>query len=82
MKNMAGLLFQANRLKRIPRSGYHFLGSGRESVAEHIYSTTFVACILSEIESEVDALRLMAMCLVRDLTEAWIGDLNSVQKLR
>jgi putative hydrolase of HD superfamily len=80
MKNIAKLLFQANILKKIPRSGYHFLGSGRESVAEHIYSTTFVAYILSEIEAEVDALRLITMCLVHDLTEARIGDLNSVQK--
>jgi len=80
MKNIAKLLFQANILKKVPRSGYHFLGSGRESVAEHIYSTAFVAYILSEIETEVDALRLISMCLVHDLTEARIGDLNSVQK--
>jgi putative hydrolase of HD superfamily len=80
MKNIAKLLFQANILKRIPRSGYHFLGSGRESVAEHIYSTAFVAYVLSKIESEVDALRLITMCLVHDLTEARIGDLNSVHK--
>ena len=80
MKNIAKLLFQANILKKIPRSGYHFLGCGRESVAEHVYSTAFVAYILSEIETDVDALRLISMCLVHDLTEARIGDLNSVQK--
>ena len=80
MKNIAKLLFQANILKKIPRSGYHFLGCGRESVGEHIYSTAFVAYILSEIETEVDALRLITICLVHDLTEARIGDLNSVQK--
>ena len=80
MKNIAKLLFQANILKKIPRSGYHFLGSGQESVAEHIYSTAFVAYILSEIETDADARRLITMCLVHDLTEARIGDLNSVQK--
>jgi putative hydrolase of HD superfamily len=80
MKKIAGFLFQANMLKKIPRSGYQFLGSGRESVAEHIYSTAFVAYVMSELETGVDALRLISMCLVHDLTEARIGDLNSVQK--
>ncbi|UCH21054.1 MAG: HD domain-containing protein [Deltaproteobacteria bacterium] len=80
MKNIAKLLFQANLLKEIPRSGYHFLGSGKESVAEHTFSTAFVAYVLSKIETGVDALRLISMCLVHDLTETRIGDLNTVQK--
>jgi putative hydrolase of HD superfamily len=80
MKEIAKFLFQANILKKIPRSGYQFLGSGGESVAEHIYSTAFVAYVMSELETGVDALRLILMCLVHDLVEARIGDLNSVQK--
>jgi putative hydrolase of HD superfamily len=35
MKNIANLLFEAKMLKEIPRSGFHFLGSGKESIAEH-----------------------------------------------
>ncbi len=34
MKNIANLLFEAKMLKEIPRSGFHFLGSGKESIAE------------------------------------------------
>jgi putative hydrolase of HD superfamily len=80
MKNIANLLFESKMLKEIPRSGYHFLGSGHESVAEHSFSTTFIAFVMSKLETKVDALKLISMCLVHDLAESRIGDLNSVQK--
>jgi putative hydrolase of HD superfamily len=80
MNKIANLLFEAKMLKEIPRSGYHFLGSGRESVAEHCFSTTFIAFVMSKLEKKVDALKLISMCLVHDLAESRIGDLNTVQK--
>ena len=43
MENIARLLFEAKMLKDIPRSGYHFLGVGKESGAEHSFMTTIVA---------------------------------------
>jgi len=80
MKRMADLLFEARMLKEIPRSGFQFLGAGRESVAEHVYSTTFIAYVMTQLEPGVDALKLISLCLVHDLPEARIGDLNSVNK--
>lgn len=80
MKNIANLLFQANILKNIPRSGYHFLGAGKESVAEHSFSVSFIGFVMAQMEPDVDAFRLIAMCLVHDLPEAKTGDLNYVQK--
>jgi putative hydrolase of HD superfamily len=80
MKPLANLLFEAAMLKRIARSGFAFLGTGRETVAEHCFMAAFIALTLSEMEPEVDAHRLLAMCLVHDLAEARIGDLNYVQK--
>ena len=70
MKNIVNLLFTANILKDIPRSGYHFLGAGKESVAEHSFSVSFIAFVMSQMEPDVDALRLIAMSLVHDLPEA------------
>ena len=35
---------------------------------------------MSQLEPEVDALRLISMCLIHDLPEARIGDLNTVHK--
>jgi putative hydrolase of HD superfamily len=80
MKNIANLLFEARMLKEIPRSGYQFLGAGNESVAEHCFSVTFIAYVMSRMEPEVDAMRLISMCLIHDLPEARIGDLNTVNK--
>lgn len=81
MERIAELLFQAYQLKHTLRTGYQFLGIGRESVAEHSFATTFIAFILSQLEPQADSRRLMAMCLVHDLPEARTGDLNYVQKM-
>jgi putative hydrolase of HD superfamily len=80
MKSLANLLFEARILKDIPRSGFHFLGSGGESVADHSFVAAFVGYVLSQIVPEVDPLKLLQMCLIHDLTEARTGDLNYVQK--
>jgi putative hydrolase of HD superfamily len=80
MKKIANLLFEAKMLKEIPRSGYPFLGVGKESVAEHCFSTAFIAYVMSRLEPEIDALKLISMCLIHDLPEARIGDLNTVHK--
>ena len=80
MQKIADLLFEAKILKEIPRSGYHFLGAGKESVAEHSFSTTFIAYVMSQLEPDVDALKLISMCLIHDLPETRVGDLNTVHK--
>jgi putative hydrolase of HD superfamily len=77
---IADLLFEARILKKTPRSGFHFLGTGKESVAEHVFITTFIAYVMSKMIPDIDALRLISMCLVHDLAEARTGDLNYVQK--
>lgn len=81
MEAIANLLFEARSLRTLPRSGYQFLGTGRESVAEHSFSITFIAYVITQLVPEADGNKLLAMCLVHDLPEARIGDLNYVQKL-
>jgi putative hydrolase of HD superfamily len=80
MKNIANFLFEAGMLKRTPRSGFQFLGSGAESVAEHIFRTTYVGYTLGKMEQNVDVDKLIKMCLFHDLPEARTGDLNYVNK--
>lgn len=80
MKGLTELLFQARMLKDIPRSGYSFLGVGNETVAEHSYITSFIAFVMTALVPEVDARRLITMCLIHDLWEARTGDLNYLQK--
>ena len=80
MKNIADLLFEAKILKFVPRAGFHCLGAGRETVAEHSFSATFIAFVISQLEPDVDALKLISMCLIHDLPESRTGDHNYVHK--
>lgn len=80
MKSIANLLFEARKLKELPRSGYAFLGAGNETVAEHSFMTTFIAFVMARMETDINEQRLTSMCLVHDLPEARTGDLNYVQK--
>ena len=80
MKNIANFLFEAGMLKRTPRSGFQFLGSGAESVAEHIFRTTYIGYSLGKMAKGVNVDRMIKMCLFHDLPEARTGDLNYVNK--
>jgi len=80
MKNIANFLFEAGMLKRTPRSGFQFLGTGAESVAEHIFRTTYIGYSLAKLAQGVDVDRMIKMCLFHDLPEARTGDLNYVNK--
>ncbi len=64
----------------MPRSGYQYLGTGKESVAEHVYTAMFIGYVLAQLEPKANAHRLTTMCLLHDLPEARTGDLNYVQK--
>ena len=81
MQDIVKWLFEARLLKEIPRSGYAFLGMGRESVAEHSFSTTVIAYAMGQLEPRVDPLRLitdLGQSLAREILktnyDAWWQD--------
>lgn len=80
MKDIVNLLFEARKLKHIRRSGYDFLEAGGETVAEHSFMVTFMAFVMAQIHPEVNVEKITCMCLLHDLPEARMGDLNYVQK--
>jgi putative hydrolase of HD superfamily len=80
MKNIANFLFEVGMLKRTPRSGFQFLGTGAESVAEHIFRTSYIGYALGKMDESINTDRLIKMCLFHDLPEARTGDLNYVNK--
>lgn len=67
-------------LKRTPRTGYQFLGSGAESVAEHIFRTVYIGYALGRMTENVNVDRIVKMCMFHDLPEARTGDQNYVNK--
>ncbi len=80
MKDIANFLFEVGMLKKTPRTGFQFLGSGRESVAEHITRTSFIGYTLCKLEGAVDELKVLKMCLFHDMPETRTGDMNYVNK--
>lgn len=80
MKDVINFLFEVGMLKKTPRTGYQFLGSGKESVAEHSFRMALIGYLLSIQEPKADAMKTTLMCLFHDLHEARTGDHNYVNK--
>ncbi|MBW6484768.1 MAG: HD domain-containing protein [Syntrophobacterales bacterium] len=80
MKEIAEFLFETSMLRKTPRSGFQFLGSGSESVAEHVLSTLYIGYALCKMDTEADELKVLRLCLMHDLPEARTGDMNYVNK--
>ena len=80
MKNLANFFFEVGMLKRTPRTGFQFLGSGAESVAEHSFRTAIIGFTLAHLDEGVDTGKVVQMCLFHDVPEARTGDLNYVNK--
>lgn len=77
----ADFLHEVGMLNRTLRSGFQFLGSGRQSVAEHAFRMLHVAFVLArDCEQPVDELRLLHLVLFHDLPEARTGDHNYVNR--
>lgn len=67
-------------LKRTWRTGYAFLGQGRESVAAHSFGVVLIALMLARLVPSADRERLLLLSLLHDLPEARTGDANAVHK--
>lgn len=69
----------AERLKDATR---HCCTSGgrRESVAEHSWRITLMAYFVSDEFPEADLAKLMKMCLIHDMGEAFTGDVPTFEK--
>lgn len=77
LDRLADFLFEAGMLRYIPRTGYAFLGSGQENVAEHSYRAAVIGYVLAKM-SNADANKVVLLCLFHDLHEARTGDFNYV----
>lgn len=78
---LADFLFEVGMLKRTPRTGYQFLGTGKENVAEHSHRCAIVGYTLAKMSGQASVEKVVLMCLFHDLPEARTGDLNYVNKM-
>lgn len=80
VKKITNFLFEVGILAKTPRSGFHFLGTGNQTVAEHINRACFIAYMLALADSEVDMSKVLQMVLLHDISETRISDLNYVHQ--
>ncbi len=79
-QGIVNFFFELGMLKRTPRSGFQFLRSGQESVAEHSYRVTLIGFTLARLTPDADPFRVVSLCLFHNVPEARTGDLNYVNK--
>ncbi len=80
-RKIVNFFFELGMLKKTPRSGYQFLGSGRESVADHSFRVAMIGFTLARLSQEnPDPFKLVCLCLFHDIAEARTGDQNYVNK--
>jgi putative hydrolase of HD superfamily len=80
LEKIADFLFEAGMLAKTPRSGFYFLGSGQQSVAEHTNRVCYVGYVLAQMAGDADEAEILKMCLFHDLAEARVSDLNYVHQ--
>lgn len=73
-------LFEAGMLAKTPRSGFFFLGSGNQSIAEHVNRVTYIGFSLAQMAGDVDVSKVLQMCMFHDFAEARTSDLNYVHQ--
>ena len=78
-KELLSALHVAERLKDATRHCYTS-GGRHESVAEHSWRTTLTAYFISDEFPEADMAKVIKMCLIHDLGEAFTGDIPTFLK--
>lgn len=76
-RRLADFFYECGMLRHTPRSGFAFLGSGSESVAEHTCRVAMIGFALASM-SGADVPKVVTMCLFHDLHEARTSDFNYV----
>ncbi len=80
LEEVVNFFFELGMLKKTPRTGYQFLGSGGESVAQHSYRVAMIGFTLARLIGHPDPHRVVCLCLFHDVPEARTGDMNYVNK--
>lgn len=78
-KKLIEIMDLAERLKNNTRHSWTSAGR-RESVAEHSWRLTLLALFVRDEFPGIDAEKLLKMCVIHDLGEAFTGDIPSFEK--
>jgi putative hydrolase of HD superfamily len=77
---IADFIYETGIHSKTPRSGLWFLGSGHQSIAEHLFHTAMIAYALCHFEPKADKNKVVLMALVHDIGEGRTSDHNYVHQ--
>ena len=77
---LVNFIYETNIHSKTPRSGLWFLGSGEQSVAEHLFHATMIAYALAYLEPKADKNKVVLMALFHDIGEGRTSDHNYVHQ--
>lgn len=80
IEGIANFVYETGILAQTPRSGFWFLGSGKQSVAEHLLRTAYITYCLCKMTPKVDTHRAVMMALMHDLGEGRTSDHNYIHQ--
>ncbi len=80
-ENIINLFLRVENLKTLGRCGWHLAGiDNSETVASHIWGTSFISLILSKMLAErrnnLDLEKVLIMSILHDLPESLVGDIS------
>lgn len=78
-KDLLNVLHTAEKLKDITRHSYTS-GGRHESVAEHTFRLALMAYFMKDEFPEVNIDKVIKMCLIHDMGEAFTGDIPAFEK--
>lgn len=73
-------IYETGIHSQTPRSGLWLLGSGNQSVAEHLFHTAMITFALCHLEPRADRNKAVLMALFHDIGEGRTSDLNYVHQ--
>ena len=79
-EQITNFVYETGIHSQTPRSGFWFLGSGNQSVAEHLFHTAMIAYALSYLEPKADKNKAVLMALFHDIGEGRTSDHNYVHQ--
>lgn len=79
-QSIANFVYETGIHSQTPRSGFWFLGSGSQSVAEHLFHTAMIAYALTHFAPKADKNKVVLMALCHDLGEGRTSDHNYVHQ--
>lgn len=80
LQQITDFVYEIGILRKTTRSGFWFLGTGEQSVAEHLFRTAYIAYALAYLTPKADKNKIVLMALAHDLAEGRTSDLNYVHQ--